>query len=194
MIKEPMDTYHLERLNEMVKYGEGAMEIKDLAAVTPPGGQPPFTPYGCVIAEDGTTYSLRHYALHGAVIAMLYPDLAEEYGVPLPEFPLDGIPKLAYQGFGLKVDDSLQIIQVTGAMMGKPCVRWEKKPSAVQIESFRIFCLANDMSMHDKLRSDHGKTNSDGEISIRKLLVELETFEPFDHERAAKETTLVIPE
>uniref|UniRef100_A0AAU6W492 Uncharacterized protein n=1 Tax=Pseudomonas phage Cygsa01 TaxID=3138529 RepID=A0AAU6W492_9VIRU len=193
MIEEPMDEYHLQRLAEMVKYGEGAMEIKDLASVTPPGGQPPYTPYGCVIAEDGTTYALRHYALHGAVIAMLYPDLAEAHGVPLPEFPLDGIPKLAYQGFGLIVDRSLPIIQVTGGMMGKPAVRWEQKPSAVQIESFRIFCLANDLGMHDKLRSDHGKTDEEGEISIRKLLTVLAEYETVDHEKLAKETTLVIP-
>lgn len=193
MIEEPMYEYHLEQLAEMVKYSEGLMTIKDLAAVTPPGGEPSYSPYGCVVAEDGTTYVLRHYALHGAVIAMLYPELAEKHGVPQPHFPLDGFPKLAYQGFGLNVQRDLRIIQVTGGMMGTPCVRWELKPTETQIESLRVFCLANDMTMHSRVGADHG-TDDNGEISLRKLMVVLSEYETIDHEKLAKETTLVVPE
>lgn len=194
MEREQLDEYHVQRLKLMLEDSDEAMEIERLAKVSAPGETPMYSPYGCVITPDGTTYALRVYGTHGAVAALLYPDLAEECGVPLPTGDVDGIPKLAYQGFLSIAGREMPIVQLTAAMMGEPCARWDHKPTMQQIEAFRAFCRANDMDLNTKLRTEHGLSDDDGLISLRKLLVAMDEFEVIDHEKLARETRLVQPE
>ena len=51
-----MDEYYAEQLKQMVEHGGRPLTIEDFAVVTEPGSAPTYTPYGCVITEDGTVY------------------------------------------------------------------------------------------------------------------------------------------
>lgn len=61
---------------------ESLLTLEDVCSAI--GIEPVFSPYGYVIAPDGTVYSLCREWHHGVVLALLRPDLLEQAGYDAP--------------------------------------------------------------------------------------------------------------
>lgn len=61
------------------------LTIDRVAVITVPGKEPVYSPYGHVIAPDGTAYALVYQYHHGVVLALLRPDLLAAFRLREPK-------------------------------------------------------------------------------------------------------------
>lgn len=114
-------------------------------------------PFGCVIDQQGQIHALHVYATHGAIAAILCPEIAKQFGAPQPTMVgRDGIPVMAYQEFELSCNRRLPLIRIStrfdiNISHGR-CNSW---PNAAQIGALKRFLKANDV-MDDKVRTEIG--------------------------------------
>lgn len=117
-----------------------ALTIERAAEVTKFPTEPIFSPHGYIIAEDGTVYTLTRQWWHGAVLAILYPQLLAEFRIDmetdddnnpvpgtgtvleLPDDP-DELNVFDFQKFEHHVHGKLTVIRVCPArLLGPPSV------------------------------------------------------------------------
>lgn len=83
------------------------VELKDIAVVA---DSPQYNPNGYVICEDGMICSLLFKHIHGVILAILYPSLAQKAGY-LP--PTKGYDAYHYQRFEIDNSYDTGIIRVS---------------------------------------------------------------------------------
>lgn len=86
-------------------------DIKRVAVVTDSNTIPPYSSPGYIIGQDGTVYTLLRQYWHGAILALLYPQLAEEHGYTIPDDP-DEVNVFTMQRFELDHGRSLPVIRI----------------------------------------------------------------------------------
>lgn len=88
------------------------LKIEDAAIKTLPGEEIPFGPWGHLITEDGTVYTLTRQYTHGVVMACLHPDVAEQWGYMPPVAPLWDNNVFHYQKCEHQINDMVNILRV----------------------------------------------------------------------------------
>lgn len=158
------------------------MNINRIAAI---GEEPLYTPYGYVISENGTIYSLLHQFTHGVILAMLYPDIAEEQGYEAPE---EGYDVFHYQQFELDNHDKFPIVRVSISLRGflniskgDDCISQEQRESLVKIFS------EQGVKLSQKVETDCG------EMTAYKALDHLTSHSYSRNVEEASETELIDP-
>ncbi len=133
------------------------------------GYTPAYTPYGYVIGADAIIYSLLQLYGHGAVTALLYPDIALAQGYAPPDRDYDGF---YYQGFELDNHRAFPIIRVAiGMMYSFNVSKGEGLPTAKQLHALTLIMKEQDVSLSDTVQQDGLDT------SARKLLKNWEDTE-----------------
>lgn len=144
-------------------------QLEHFALVTPAGANAPCSPHGCVISRDGTVYTLLGRGLHGVVMAMLHPEIANKHGYRQPEMnPVT----MHYTGFQMEAGGEVPLVRITFGFMTAVGVSKSHAPATLeQIEATRkvllgaglkpgtkISCSIRDLSVSqalDWLREDH---------------------------------------
>ena len=81
------------------------------------GKKPKFSPYGYIVTEDGTIYSLTKQWCHGVILAIVFPELAKEKGYAVPDENYD---VFKYQRFELDHSRETTVVRVSiSAMSGQ---------------------------------------------------------------------------
>lgn len=115
-----------------------------------------YSTYGYMVKDDGTVYALTHYATHGLVLALLYPEVYEPWytdalvtpppdrtsgSIPETLYPedMDSVNKYFYQDFEFAKGGSLPCIRISGyRVLGYPSVDRGSSPATeAQLESVR---------------------------------------------------------
>lgn len=90
----------------VLEYGN----LEQFALVSGPGEKIPYSPFGYLIAPDATVYSLLGRGLHGVIMAILYPEVAEKHGYRQP----DSSPvTMHYTGFQIEAGGAIPLARVT---------------------------------------------------------------------------------
>lgn len=123
--------------------------IMDQVAVT---GDPIYSPYGYVIGEDGTTYSLTQQWTHGVILALLYPEAAKEHGIGVPD---EEYNVFAYQQFELDRHGSFPVIRVSFGMVTDFAIsKGEAAATPKQLQALsRIFRL-QEKGLNETVQTD----------------------------------------
>ena len=109
-----------------------------------------YSPWGYVIAEDGTCYSLTEQWAHGVVLSLLYPKEAEQHGVGTPGRDFD---VFAYQRFELDHHDDLPVIRIS--MLGTLNISKSDAPaSQKQIETLTQIFRACEVGLNETVQTD----------------------------------------
>lgn len=103
-------------------------------------------PFGCVIDRKGLIHVLHVYATHGAIAAILCPEVAGKFGAPQPTMVgRDGLPVMAYQEFELECGHNLPLIRISTRFgINISHGRAGNWPNKDQIDALRRFLKAND--------------------------------------------------
>ena len=100
-------------------------------------------PFGAVIDVQGRFLKVNYYGSHGLAIALLHPDLAEEFGVGRPRL---APPHMAYQEFEIEWQSWMPVIRIStrnGVYVSHGrCECW---PSMAQINTLRRYFKHNDL-------------------------------------------------
>jgi len=133
------------------------LTLDDAATATTPGEPVASSPFGWVIAEDGTAYALNRQYYHGVVCALLYPELAKAHEVGLPE--RDDHSVLAYQRFEHDLSDQMKVIRISiSSMVGTTYFSKASKHHAsdAQIQSVLACCKDLGYSGRQKIETEYG--------------------------------------
>lgn len=93
------------------------IKLENSVGVALPGHRPMYSPYGYWITPDGTIYALMYAFWHGAVLALLYPDVARDAGYILPDTP-DDVDVFLFQNFELDYSKTLPVVRISGTRLG----------------------------------------------------------------------------
>lgn len=99
--------------------------IDEVTLRTAPPDVPMHSPYGYIITPSGVTFALMKQWTHGLILALLYPDAANEYNktAELPfEWPesRDDIDVMAFQRFELTCAKDLHCIRICASRLLSP--------------------------------------------------------------------------
>jgi len=153
--------------------------IEDYAMISPPGAPVRYSPFGYVIGPDATVYSLIGRAFHGVVLALLFPEVADQMGYRPPDREPD---TSHYTRFQVDATD-LPAVRISFGFVRAIGVSKGYKPATTeQIESTRMALLCSgvkprdhisfsyaDMSMQDGLEwlaQDHTPDYYDPETTV----------------------------
>lgn len=128
-----------------------------------------YSPYGYVVAEDGTLYSLTERWTHGIVLALLYPQqaLAAGYEPPVRE---DGdLDVFRYQGFDLDHGSTFRVIRIAASQLtdSVSVSRGDLPPSLSQVEAVAKAFAAMGLRAKDTL------TGETDDLTVAEFLEEL---------------------
>ena len=112
-----------------------------------------YSPYGYVIMEDGTVYTLHKQWYHGIALAVLFPEKAKESGLESPEEEPD---VFKYQRFELDHHNDFPVIRVCPFRMTTPCSinKGNKPATKAQIESLRAIFKILGLKARDMVNTD----------------------------------------
>jgi hypothetical protein len=132
------------------------IRIEQAAVITPPGKTPPYSSHGYCITPDGTTYALLRQWWHGALLALLFPDKAQEAGYEMPDDP-DDLNVFDFQHFELDNHNLFPVIRIcAGRLMGPTSIDRGCDPSTPeQIAAVRIVMKELGLSGNDEVSTDH---------------------------------------
>ena len=135
------------------------MDFERVAIVGP---EPAYSPYGYVITEDGTIYSLTRQYTHGVILAMLYPEEAAEAGYD----PVDeDYNVFEYQAFELDNHERFPVVRIALGMMYSFNVSKGDMPATeAQINAVTKILKCQDKSLNDTCQTDTA------EMTVRKML------------------------
>lgn len=122
------------------------------------------SPWGYVIAADGTVYSLTKQYAHGMVCALLFPKVAAQagYGAPYEDASVHH-----YQRFELDFQEHLPVVRIANSIGGKYISRGDAPCPPAQIDAVRRALIADGMGLN------HLVTGQCGNVSMRAMLKEL---------------------
>ncbi len=131
---------------------------------------PKYSPFGHVIMEDGTTYSLTKQWAHGVLLAILFPEIAKEKGYEPPD---EEYNVYKYQKFELDNHDTLPVVRVAFSLTTDFYISKGKAPATkAQVESMvKIFKVLG-------ARMDASIQTDAGEMTARAFLKELRSGGP----------------
>ena len=135
------------------------LQIDRVACVTQPGEKPIYSPYGYNIAADGTVYALIHHAVHGIILAILYPEKAVAAGYAVPTEPWDELNVFEYQRFELDNAPSIDMIRISiGQLSGSINFSKGNSPATpAQINAVMACAKELGVSYRDKIETDFGE-------------------------------------
>ncbi|HEC66587.1 MAG TPA: hypothetical protein ENI23_15030 [bacterium] len=93
-----------------------------------------------------------HQWYHGVVLAMLFPDLANEEGYEIPE-NRDEVDVFKFQRFEMDYSDEMQAIRVCSyRMLGPPSIDPGKLPcNSKQLDALRLICKELNLKLGDEI-------------------------------------------
>lgn len=139
----------------------------DIERVTRVGPEPFYSPFGYVVAEDATIYSLTQQWTHGVILALLYPDIAEEQRIGIPG---DDFDVFAYQRFELDNHERFPVIRVAFGMVSDFAISKGKGPATEkQCQAMAKILRMQDKGLNDKVQTDLR------EVTVRSALKWLRT-------------------
>ena len=141
--KSPSNSISNENYMTKLKLGEIAVISKN----------PTFSPYGYVITEDGTIYSLIEQWCHGVILALIFPELAKENGYTTPDENYD---VFKYQQFELDHSRETTAIRVSmSPMSGQLNIsKGEQKSSPEQCQALAAIIKEQGLSQSNTLQCD----------------------------------------
>lgn len=138
------------------------------------------SPYGAVIAPDGSLYHMEHKFQHGVIIAVLEPECAERLGFSKP----NSKRSLDYQSFEYESAEELGYIRVGVCVFHRISWHYKNKITKEQIDSLSKY-LYNNSLMEERFSTDFGS------YSGEKILLEFKRLH--DHNKMAGEFIRVEP-
>ena len=156
------------------------------------GEEPPYSPWGYIVTTDGTAYALTRQYWHGAVLALLFPELLAAYrveedwnddddwndnasykGAPLlmPDEP-DDLNVFEFQQFEFSLHGKLDVIRICPTRMTGPCSidLPENGCTVPQREMLRVVLTkVLGLSLNDEVATDHR------DMTVRQCLVHADT-------------------
>ncbi len=131
---------------------------------------PAYSPFGYVVLEDGTIYSLMKQWTHGVLLAMLFPDVAKKMGYEPPD---EDFNVFHYQRFELDNHDKFPVIRVAFSLITDFYISKGKVPATKeQVESIVKIFKVTGTKMNASIQTDAG------EMSVRAFLKELRSGGP----------------
>ena len=119
-----------------------------------------FTPFGYVITEDGTIYSLTQKWCHGVVLSLLFPDLEKDNGYELPDEDFD---VFEYQRFELDHSRETTAIRISFSLTNGALnisKGEDAKANPEQIEAITKILKVQGLSLSDKIENDYRQTTA----------------------------------
>lgn len=129
--------------------------MEEVAHTTKPPEEPPCSPWGYVVTQDGTIYSLNVQWTHGVILAMLFPDLAKEKGYAPPDRDYN---VFKYQHFELDNQDEFPVVRICASRIMGTCPTSMNKGRAActpeQLAAVRQCFKALGLRARDKINTD----------------------------------------
>lgn len=148
---------------------------------TEPGVEPPYSPFGYVVTEDGKVHTLLQQWCHGIVLALLFPEHAKAAGYRQPD--RDSCV-FHYQRYELDYHDDLPVVRIAFGVLSSNAMSKGYKPATeAQVTGARLAFKAVGVGMRDEVSCDY----RDMPLSkaLEDLLVDRTPEEP--HELAVPE-------
>lgn len=131
--------------------------------------EPIYSPYGYVIVEDGSVYSLTQKWTHGVILACLYPEEAEADGYPPPD---EDFNVFTYQRFELDNHTRFPIVRIAlGSLYSFNVSKGDMPATPAQVQSVAKCVRMCDLSLSDTVQTEGS------DMSARSMLKELEKGE-----------------
>ena len=124
--------------------------------------EPRWSPFGYIVNTDGTLYSLTEAYTHGVLLALLYPEIAEEQGYEPPDSDFD---VMEYQRFELDHTELFPVVRVS-KYLSKVAFNFSDKFGVNEEQRVTLSKIIKleDLSLHSKIMCKHG------DISMREFL------------------------
>jgi hypothetical protein len=132
------------------------LTIEDVAIVCPDGVGPPSHPYGAIVQADGTVYVLIRQMYHGVLSALLYPELAKQFGYELPRRDC-GVFK--YQRVQFIADSVTSNVVVSSNPYSMTSIHYNDQVPVTKTQAFRTvqFLAGLGFSGEDTVRARWGE-------------------------------------
>lgn len=134
------------------------LTLDRVTSITKLGDEPPYSMFGYIIAEDGTTYTLQHRYYHGIVCAMLYPEFAKAHEAGLPIEPHGENRVLTYQRFEHDNANNMRVIRIAFAQMMDNTYfsKGKYKATPQQIQATLAVCKSLRFKGRDIITTEYG--------------------------------------
>ena len=131
--------------------------LEDLASVWKPGEVRETYCYGAIIAEDCTVYVLLRSMYHGVVSALLYPELAQQFGYAVP--PPRNCSVIQYQRFQFLCTHVTSDVLIGAGNLGAPSVSYNCDARPTKKQAFQAVQYLNELghSGKDSVFTAHGE-------------------------------------
>ena len=124
-----------------------------------------YSMYGYIVMEDGTIHALAKQWMHGAILAILFPDLAKKQGYEPPD---EDCNVYEYQRFELDNHDKFPVIRVAfGILTDFSVSKGEQPATEFQIRAMSRIFKDCGKKMQDTIHTDYG------EMTVRKFMTKL---------------------
>jgi hypothetical protein len=155
------------------------LTLADVALITKPGEKVQTSPWGYVIAADGTVYALTHQYYHGVVAAILLPEEAAKRGYAAPCHECDCAEEdenggyyvnvFHYQAFELNNGRNLPLIRISmaGYTGGFNVSSPAKGATPEAVEALRRVALACGRGPRSEIHTEFG------DMTVTKALKEI---------------------
>lgn len=122
-------------------------------ATTEPGVNPPYSPYGYIVTEDGKVHTLLRKWCHGIVLSILFPDHAKSAGYRQPDRESN---VYHYQRYELDHHNDLPVVRIAfGVMTANALSKGYKPATEAQIQGARLAFSAVGLGMRDEVSCDY---------------------------------------
>jgi hypothetical protein len=108
--------------------------LEDVAQICPPGHRIEVSPYGALVAEDGTLYVVLRAMYHGVVSALLYPELAAQFGY---ECPHRNCSVFKYQRFQFILDHVSSSVVIGANTFAEASISFNTEALPTKAQAFR---------------------------------------------------------
>ena len=134
------------------------LKVERVAEIAKPGEKITYSPFGYVIASDGTTYSLVYRWYHGVICACLFPEVAKAAGYEHPVTPHQYNDVFAYQRFELDNNSKMDVIRIAvSSMMAEMNFATSGKPATqAQIDAVLEIGKLHGLKARDQVIVSYG--------------------------------------
>lgn len=153
------------------------LTLPEMAVITPIGTTPAYSPFGYIIDKEGTVYSLIKAHIHGAICAVLCPNVPEGRDPnKVPVRPLSEVPVFAWQEFELENQAELDVVRI--ALRPFSDTQFNVSGSKYRVTERQIGSIIAVAALHDIKGTSHVQTGAFKTMKLNQLVDELRQGKP----------------